>query len=97
MKLKLFKLLFPKFYYEYLNLKTYSEFSKFCEDNKEKLPSPTIVYASVCCDWLLSLMISKDKINNKQRYINDSSYGSKLIDQNKKIVSLYDQDNNKHF
>ena len=42
-------------------------------------------------------MISKDKINNKQRYINDSSYGSKLIDQNKKIVSLYDQDNNKHF
>lgn len=39
--------------------------------------------------------------NRKQRrsykYVNQPSYGIKQIDQNKEVVSLYDEDNNKHF
>jgi iron only hydrogenase large subunit-like protein len=55
MKLKLFRFLFPDIYYEYLNLKTYSEFTKYVKENPDKLV-PTMVYSSVCPHWLLHLV-----------------------------------------
>ena len=55
MQLKLLRLLFPSIYYEYLNLKAYSEFSNWVKENPDKLV-PTVRYSGVCPHWLLHLM-----------------------------------------
>lgn len=57
--LKLLKLLFPAIYYEYINLKTYSEMNKWAENNKHNLV-PTVKYVSVDPAYLLYITRKAD-------------------------------------